>query len=252
MTFVFVKRLNTTKNSIFYSLIKYKDQILGFGRTHYLSREVKQVTLDANLNITEDNNIVFRGQDPRCFIFDDKLYILDNQLNDMHLTEYENRVHIKIDISGKNASFFCHNSKLYLIHYIKPFQLYTIDVTTGKLTRVSVDDDKETYNFEYRGGTPGYRLSENEYYGFGHRTYIDKQNILKHDIFKWVVCFSDDGDKLPRITFSDVEQPQNSKNICDPTSIFETDNKKYLLTAESEHIWFYEQDYVTNIYEIVE
>ena len=249
MSFVFFKRLGTTKDSIFYSLIKYKDQILAFGRTHYSSRNIKQITLDENFNITEDRNIIFRGQDPRCFIFNEKLYILDNQLDDMHLTEYENRVHTKINILGKNASFFCHNTQLYLIHYIKPFQLYIIDVTTGNLTSIPVDDDKKTHNFEYRGGTPGIKLNEHQYYGYGHRTYIAKNEIMKHDIFKWIVDF-DDGEKLPRISFFDVEQPPNSKNICDPTSIFEMNGKKYLITAESDHIWFREQDYVTNIYEI--
>jgi hypothetical protein len=249
MTFVFVKRLDTKKDSIFYSLIKYKNQILGFGRTHYRSIETRQVTLDTNFNITEDNNIIFRGEDPRCFIFNEKLYILDNMMDDMHLTDFETRIHTKINISGKNASFICHNSQLYLIHFMKPFDLYTIDVTTGNLTSVPVDEDsRKTHNLEYRGGTPGIKLNENEYYGYGHRTYYTHDGIVKHDIFKWIVHFDDE--KPPKISFFDVDQPQNSKNICDPTSIFEIDGKKYLITAESDHIWFCDQDYVTNVYEI--
>ena len=35
MKFSFVKRIDTTKNSIFYSLIKHNDKIIGFGRRYY-------------------------------------------------------------------------------------------------------------------------------------------------------------------------------------------------------------------------
>jgi len=138
---------------------------------------------------------------------------------------------------------------LYFIHYIKPFELYTFDIENGNITKIEVDDDKNNYNYEYRGGTPVYKLNENEYYGFGHRTY-KQDNILKHDIFMWIVYF--DNNKLPRISHFDIEQPYNSKNICDPTSVIEINNKKYLITAETDNPWFYEQDYITNVYEIIE
>ncbi len=64
-------------------------------------------------------------------------------------------------------------------------------------------------------------------------------------------CFFDN-DKLPRISHYDIEQPCNSKNICDPTSIIEINNKKYLITAETDKPWFCEQDYITNVYEMQE
>ena len=113
---------------------------------------------------------------------------------------------------------------------------------------MEVDDDGNNYNWEYRGGTPGYKLDDNKYYGFGHRTYIHNK-ILKHDIFKWVLYFEDN--KLPRIEHMNIDQPENSKNICDPTSIIDINNKKYLITAETENHWFQEQDYITNVYEII-
>jgi hypothetical protein len=69
---------------------------------------------------------------------------------------------------------------------------------------------------------------------------------LKHDIFKWVLHFEDN--KLPRISHFDIEQPENSKNICDPTSVIEINSKKYLITAETDNPWFCEQ----NLYEIIE
>jgi hypothetical protein len=61
-----------------------------------------------------------------------------------------------------------------------------------------------------------------------------------------------DNDKLPRISHFDIEQPYNSKNICDPTSVIEINKKKYLITAETDNSWFCEQDYITNVYEINE
>ena len=138
---------------------------------------------------------------------------------------------------------------MYFIHFIKPFKLYSFDVENGNITKIDVDDDNVTYNYELRGGTPGYQLNDNEYYGFGHRTY-EQANILKHDIFKWVVYF--ETDKLPRILHYYIEQPSDSKNICYPTSVIEINDKKYLITAETNDQWFCEQDYVTNVYEIVE
>jgi hypothetical protein len=167
----------------------------------------------------------------------------------MFLIDYENKKYTKINISGKNISFINHNNVLYFIHYIKPFNLYTFDVETGDIKKIDVIDNKKNYNYEYRGGTPGYKLYKNEYYGFGHRTYI-KNGILKHDIFKWIVYF--DNHKLPRISHFDIKQPRNSKNICDPTSVIELNNKKYLITAEADNPWFVKQDYITNVYEIIE
>lgn len=250
MKLIFVKRINTTKNSIFYSLIKNGDEIYAFGRRHYGNeRIIKKITLNNNFDIIEDNNEYYKGEDPRCFEFDNKIYILDNYLNDMYLIDYNNKNYIKINISGKNLSFINHNNTLYFIHYIKPFELYTFDINTNKIMRVKVDDDKNNYNYEYRGGTPGYKLSDDQYYGFGHRTY-NHNNVLKHDIFKWIIYF--EKNKLPRISHFDIEQPVNSKNICDPTSIIEINNKKYLITAETEKSWFCEQDYITNVYEIIE
>lgn len=250
MKFSFIKKINTTKNSIFYSLIKNNNEIIAFGRRHYgTERVIKKITLDENFNIIKDNNIIFRGEDPRCFEYNNKIYILDNYLNDMFLIDYENNKYMKINISGKNISFINHNNTLYFIHYIKPFELYTFDIENGNIKKIDVDDDKNDYNYEYKGGTPGYKLNDNEYYGFGHRTYI-QDSIIKHSIFKWIVYFNNN--KLPRISHFNIEQPYNSKNICDPTSVIEINNKKYLITAETDNTWFCEQEYITNVYEIYE
>jgi hypothetical protein len=250
MKLSFIKRIDTIKNSIFYSLIKFNNEIIAFGRRHYASeRVIKKIALNENFDVIEDNNITFKGEDPRCFEYKNKIYILDNYLNDMFLIDYETNKYTRINISGKNISFINHNNNLYFIHYIKPFCLYTFDIDTGNITKIAVDDDNKTYNYEYRGGTPGYKINDNEYYGFGHRTYMSN-GVLIHDIFKWIIYFEDN--KLPRISHIDIEQPINSKNICDPTSVIELNGKKYLITAETEKHWFVEQDYITNVYEIIE
>ena len=247
--FVHVKRIHTLKNSIFYSIIHYKNEILGFGRRYYgEDRVIKHVKLSNNLDIIEDKGILFRGEDPRCFTYKGRLYILDNYFNDMHLIDYETKKYFKINASGKNLSFIEHGDKLYFIHYIKPFHLYTLDINNGEIEKVDVLDDKRHYNLEYRGGTPAYKLNDNEYYGYGHRTYVDDNSIVKHDIFKWIVKFQY---SKPLIVIENVIQPENGKNICDPTSVIELHDKRYLITAESDKIWFCDQDYVTNVYEIV-
>jgi len=75
----------------------------------------------------------------------------------------------------------------------------------------------------YRGGTPGYKLSDNVYYGYGHKTYSINGKLI-HDIFRWDVDFSN---HKPEIKIKELVQPLNSKRICDPTSVIEIDNKRF-------------------------
>ena len=130
--------------------------------------------------------------------------------NEMKLINYEDNTYINIGIDGKNITFFEHKNELYFIHYIKPLHIYKFNINDNKISKIDVDDDNNDYNYEYRGGTPGYRLDDNTYFGYGHRTYED-DNILKHDIYKWILYFEDN--KLPRISHFDIEQPPESKNI---------------------------------------
>jgi hypothetical protein len=253
MSFLFTKRIEVSKNSIFYSLIKTNDnQILGFARRHYKpERFIKKVVLNDKFDIIEDNNTSFRGEDPRCFTHKNKIYVLDNFVSDMYFIDYELMKHTRIYISGKNISFIDHQDTLYFIHHMKPFQMYYLDVNNGSCTKVATGNNQTNNNDEYRGGTPGYKVAgkENEYYGYGHRTYI-ANGIMTHDVFKWVVTFPPG--QPPIIHYFEVEQPPNSKNICDPTSVIEINGKTYLITAETTEPWFCEQDYITNVYEILE
>ena len=275
--FEFLKRLYVKENSIFYSVIQNtkNNNIIAFGREKYNNYGIIQIQLDKNFNIIKEYSSTFNGEDPRCFYYNNQLYIQDNYFNNMHLINYNinkyipinilkkninldninifnNNINIKhsnyiSNISGKNISFISHKNKLYFIHYMKPFKLFNFDIESGISYEIEVDNRYES-NYEYRGGTPGYKLNETTYYGFGHKTY-EENDLLKHDIFKWILYFEDN--KKPRILIIDIEQPLNSKNICDPTSVIKIDNQLYLITAESEYSWFCEQDYITNIYKII-
>ena len=57
---------------------------------------------------------------------------------------------------------------------------------------------------------------------------------------------------MPRISHFDIEQPYNSQNICDPTSIIKINDITYLITAETDKHWFCDQEYITNVYKIIE
>lgn len=242
----FVKRIHTEQPSIFYSIIEYKGEYLGFARKTSSGDKIKCVKLDSNFTIEEDNCRIYKGEDPRVFLFNNELYILDNTYNALNLIQYSTETYIPIPIGGKNLSFFTHNDRLYFIHYIKPFVLFEFELDFQSIMKIHVKDDGNTYNYEYRGGTPGYPYKENQYYGYGHRTYHEK-NMLIHDIFKWIVDFTGE---LPSIQLFPVKQPLNSKNICDPTCVVSIDGKSFLVTAESDTWWYDEQDYVTNVYEI--
>ena len=241
------KKIKTLKYSIFYSFIHYKNKIIGFGRKKYDEKMIVQVILNNNFDIIGESNEFLYGEDPRCFIFKNKLYILNNDFNKMTLIDYDNKTTIPLNISGKNISFISHKEELYFIHYIKPLQLYTIDIDSNQITNIPVNDDSNSYNYEYRGGTPGYKLNETCYYGYGHRTYT-KNGLLNHDIFKWLLYFKENN--LPNLEIINVEQPINSKNITDPTSVIKINNIEYLITAESKEPWFCKQEYITNVYVI--
>lgn len=247
MHFIFVKKIDTTKKSIFYSLVNYKKNILAVGRQFYNKRRIKFMLLDKNLNVKKDEEeYILKGEDPRCFYHNDDIYIQDNYWNDMYLINLTKNTKQKIDIEGKNITFISHNGKLYFIHYMCPFIMYEYCYDTGEIFPIKVNKSYEPQN-EYRGGTPAYHYKDNLYYGFGHITY-EHEKILYHDVFYWEVDFSKNE---PKIDIWNIKQPPGCLNICDPTSIIEIDGIHYLVTAESMNPWFEDQEYETNVYRIV-
>jgi hypothetical protein len=250
LNLIFYKRIKTVEHSIFYSLINNDDNtITGYGRQLLFNNVgddyTKQVTLDDTFTIIEDNDIRLKCEDPRVFIHNGIRYVVDNFFCKIRLYDTVNKKYIPVRLPGKNFSFISHNNELYFIYIYKPFLLFKINLETTEITQVEVDNLGKQ-NLEYRGGTPGYKLSDNIYYGYGHRTY-NKGNVLLHDIFYWTVDFNYDN---PHFEIVDIPKPKNALNISDPTCVIEVNNKMYLITAESEKGWEYKQDYVTNVYEI--
>jgi len=243
--FEFVKRITTKSLSIFYSAIHYKDEILGFARNHYgAERKILPVKFNRDFDIIEEQEC-FRGEDPRCFIHNDNLYVQDNYFNNMFLYDYERKIYTNIAIDGKNLSYVSHNGKLYFIHYMKPFVLYEHNLDTNSITHIETVGGET--NYEYRGGTPGYKIGNTDrYFGFGHRTYW-KNGLFLHDPFLWIISFEKE---IPQLVIHDLEKPANAQSIMDPTSVIMVDNKYYMLTAETVLPWFSDQDYITNLYEI--
>ena len=244
--FNYIKTVNVKKDSIFCSIIHYKNEILGFCRDRYDSNRTRFVKFNTQFDIIDDNTTMIQGEDPRCFIHNDKLYISNNFFSRMSLFDYDEKIIIKLPFPGKNISFISHENELYVIHYIKPFIMYKIDFQRGDVKPVHVLENGQDEQLLYRGGTPGYKLSDNVYYGYGHKTYSINGKLI-HDIYRWDVDFSN---HKPEIKIKELVQPLNSKRICDPTSVIEIDNKRFLLTAESDKSWFCVQDYTTNVYQI--
>ena len=274
-TFKHITKLKTSKDSIFYSIIKHNNKIIGIGRKKYDLRSTKVIMLDEGFNVINDSNKDFiKAEDPRIFYHkqdgNNILYMVDNTLDDIHLHQISHNVNkiYKLDIKGKNFSFISHNNNLYFIHTMIPFALYKIIFTTKtknniyetKLEKQSITNNTNNIigdNDEYRGGTVGYPINKNNYYGYGHRTYYveddNNEQQLKHDIFYWEVNFDvslkSNNIIRPSIKIKNIKQPKKSRNITDPTSVIELNNKKYLITAESDKSWFCEQEYITNVYE---
>ncbi len=241
----YFKTIDKTDGSIFYSIIHYNNLLYCF-RRKYLDinkRIIDTLILDNELNIKTNLNNIYRGEDPRSFIHNDNLYLVDNFCNDNYLIDVKYNLYLKLKIDGKNLTFISHNNKLYVIYSMKPFILYEVSILNGKFTKII--ENNSDINNEYRGGTPGYKKNDNLYYGFGHRTYRINEKII-HDIFMWELNFND----LNKIKIIDVKKPNISKPICDPVSIIEIDKIKYLITAESELPWSEKQDYITNCYKI--
>ena len=250
-TLVFEKRIVTPKYSIFHSFVKGNDGFVGYCRRRYNERISTKVQLDeTNCDESRTHKKVqtLKAEDPRCFYHLGKFYVIDNTMHDVHIIEESRKQRVKIKLDGKNFSFISHNGLLYLIHYLHPLHLYIVDACTGDVTSVSQSDDD--IDLEYRGGTPGYKIKDDVYIGFGHRTYIIDDKLI-HDPFQWTITFPSSSDGPPFLDLKQIDKPPMALNICDPTCVIEHDTALYLVTAESDVAWFTDnQDYITNLYKI--
>ncbi len=248
----YVKRIDTPKHSIFYSFTKKDDKYIGFGRRSiypdWRVRDITCVQTDSNFENMHET-CVLRGEDPRVFLHNGKTYVVDNCIHDMHLYCIEDDTYTKIHIPGKNLTFISNDSRLYAVWSFMPFILVEIDISTGKVIgKLPVDKEYPMDYLLYRGGTPGYHLRDDIYYGFGHMTYIGQKHpshpsdVYYHDPFLWIIKL----DERPKLNIHVVHKPVNSLKLLDPTSIL--DGK--LFSAECDTLWGGDADYVTNMYEV--
>lgn len=252
----FVKNIETKKNSIFYSLFCKNDgKIIGAGRAHYRERRAIHVEFDRNFNIIKENEAVFHGEDPRIFESNGDIYMTDNYSSDVHVYNFSKNKSTKINLLGKNFPFFEYNGKNFTIHTINPFVAYHVDFDTGDAILHKKFEFNSEFTETHRGGTVAYKnpWSENSFYGFGHKTYMEHDG-LRHDPFLWKLHFGGGGGggggEIVSYKIRDIAKPPSGKNVFDPTSVVCLDNEYFLITAESDREWFHEQDYHTNVYKI--
>lgn len=253
------KRIQTPPESIFFSFVSHEDTIHGFGRRHYAGNEIIPVTMNHELEDLHQDGEIYVGEDPRCFIHDERVFVHGNRMNDQRLYDIDQKTQINLGVRGKNLTYISHRGRLFFIHWLIPMALYEVELDQKGCRRIELQDlpsnsvsdhllvaDQD----QYRGGTPGYALNDHEYYGFGHRTYYINHR-LKHDVFLWKVSFGETDPADIGVRLYSLPQPPGSRNICDPTCVLTlptTEGVTYLFTAESDDGWFSQQDYITNAY----
>lgn len=58
MKFSFVKRINVTKNSIFYSMMHQEGKIIAFGRRYYGNEKYLSVTMDITVIMNTEEGLL--------------------------------------------------------------------------------------------------------------------------------------------------------------------------------------------------
>jgi hypothetical protein len=272
------QRISTKPNSIFYTLIPLSKGFLGIYRHHYASYDLGVAFLNDNFDIIIDHNERYGGVDPRSFMHLGEWYIIDNSLNRNRIIRLQIPELANPDLNesieetntnsnnqdtflpifeevygpesgdlnyskGKNFTYISEGEVLYQVRWFYPLEIYRFEETMKSTQLVHKSDSKP--DDKYRGGTPGYSTGyHGEYIGFGHYTITQKRK-LKHLPFVW---------KLNIFTKSLETRILDLKpiyNIMDPVAVISLDDKFYLITAESHLSWFSNQDYVTNIWEII-
>jgi hypothetical protein len=172
--------INVPMYSCWYSLIKYKGEYIGVGRSQVtgdwtLKHPLTMVKLDpSNLaHVTETVKLPYWGEDPRLFYHAGDLYIVNNYIHNVQLINFDKGTCVQVKLPYKNFSWISHEGKLYAMFCMMPLMLFEVNPETGDCREVLCDSHTVPKYILYRGGTPGYRLgtNKNTYYGYGHMTY---------------------------------------------------------------------------------
>lgn len=272
---------HTLPMSVFYSFtndVQTRD-VLGMARIRYDKHQLVRVRLARDYTVeyideythetTPPQGSVILGEDPRAFVHQGRILVLDNTLNDNHLIPFDNPTsqRVRLHREGKNGCMISRGDELLLLDLTNS-KLFEVDVLTGALAESSftipkpeyfvqrlqdrhpgrADDKHDIVKSEYRGGTPGYEILPGTYAGFGHRTYT-RDSVLTHDIFHWILSLPSKphADACGLKIFEMIQPPQSSV-ITDPTCIFRMDGKTCMVTAESDKPWFQDQPYMNRVY----
>jgi hypothetical protein len=241
-------KFDKLSESIFYSIISYKNKLICFALSSYMSEsKLLKSQIDNEINVNDNIEMIndFLFVRPTPFIHKNNLYIVNKHFSNLSLYDVDNKKYIKFNINKNNFSFISHNDELYFIYSIKPFILYKYLLETDQIIKLVVDNVGEIDN-GYVSNTCGYKFINNIYYGYGNNSYLDKEKVV-YDIFMWTIDFNY---KNPHIEIYNIKKPSNSKNIFIPTSIYEYNYKSYLVSFETNDLWFVDKNFETNIYEI--
>lgn len=227
--------INVPMYSCWYSFIRHKDKYIGFGRSQVtgdwtVRHPLNYAELDTNtwtLASCTTTNII--GEDPRIFHHKGDLYFVDNYVNSVKLFNYDKKTVVPIHLPGKNFTWISRDDKLYAIYTMLPLVMVEVNPETGVIKKFHAEEGNSDYIL-YRGGTPGYKLGETTYYGFGHMTYAQAVpgHPSSYDPFLWIFDFA-----TKKIRIVAMDKPSPSR-VIQPTCVIDD---KYLVTAESMDLW---------------
>ena len=243
----FVKTIPTPGSSVFYSL--RSEEHLPIYTAHYRlaydARLIGRCFLIANFDMLLDTGAVAVGEDPRCFRFGQRSYIVDNTWGaSALLDEWAGYARELLPSDGKNYTLvpLKDEGRLLCIEWLSPLTVWERGLEPGSWRLLC--GGAGSGDAGLRGGTPGYPLGDGRYYGFGQET-LGAGWEVRHVPFSWTLALTGDAPALQTTSL-----PGFGLAITDPTCVVERGGSRYLITAESDRPWFVPQHYRTNVYEI--
>ena len=274
------------KNAVFLSCVHTIDTnsdspLECYFRTHFDGQGLSKVILDKHFNLASNvNNHSLPGEDPRVFRWNNRTYVVDNYKGKMKIMQ------IPILPLEKVESWYLPKSIGKRMKNISPIpindlELWLVDFDAQSIFSCQKPLDKNTttgfyldcndnplpdvhWNYEamgveekpvdwhYRGGSPGYKVSPNEYVGFGHITENQKGWTKRHETFVWKLNRTEQG---VTVLMNLVGRFRPTGHLIrDATSMVCVDGDWFVFTAESEQGWKkgMEMLFVQRVYRVIE
>jgi hypothetical protein len=242
MLFRFEREIKLPDNGIFLSVLP--DERAYYRKDHQLIG-LSRGRLTEDWELVTDSGWEKPGwEDPRVFHWNGRDYLANNLLDGVAICDLQTGQETPVGLKGKNFSFLP-GDDLTFIRWFSPLEIHQLDAgTTRPLIKRRWPDFRMSLPDSWRGGTPGTRIEDGLYAGFGHRT-LDLASGLRHDPFVWRL---DLRGRRCRLDARVVELPDRWA-LCDPTCVLERGGRTYLITAQSPLAWFSEQPLRTAVYE---